>query len=37
MLILDGSEGLFLKAIEVPDGFQMTSGGKVNDEKTKVL
>ena len=36
-LILDRSEGSFLRAVEVPDGFQMTSGLKVNDDKTKVL
>ena len=36
-LILDGSEGSFLRAVEVPDGFQMTSGLKVNDDKMKVL
>ena len=32
-----GSGGSFLRAVEVPDGFQMTSGLKVNDDKTKVL
>lgn len=37
MLILDGSEGSFRRAIEVLDGFQVTSGLKVNYEKTKVL
>ena len=36
-LILDGSEGSFRRAIEVLDGFQVTSGLKVNYEKTKVL
>ena len=36
-LILDGSGGSFLRAIEVLDGFQVTSGLKVNYEKTKVL
>ena len=36
-LILDGSEGSFLRAIEVLDGFQVTFGLKVNYEKTKVL
>ena len=35
-LILDGSEGSFLRAIEGgPEGFQATSGLKVNYEKTK--
>ena len=35
-LILDGSEGSFLRAIEDrPEGFQATSGLKVNYEKTK--
>ena len=36
-MILDGSEGSFRRAIEVLDGFQVTSGLKVNYEKTKVL
>ena len=36
-LILDGSVGSFRRAIEVLDGFQVTSGLKVNYEKTKVL
>ena len=34
-LILDGSEGSSRRAIEVLDGFQVTSGLKVNSEKTK--
>ena len=35
-LILDDSEGSFLRAIEDrPEGFQATSGLKVNYEKTK--
>ena len=33
----DGSEGSFIRAIEVLDGFQVTFGLKVNYEKTKVL
>ena len=36
-LILDGSEGSFRRAIEVLDGFQVTSCLKINHEKTKVL
>ena len=36
-LILDGSEGSFRRAIEVLDGFQVTSGLKVTYENTKVL
>ena len=37
-LILDGSdEGSVHKAIEVLDGFQVTSGLKVNHEKITVL
>ena len=35
MIILDGSEGSFLRAIKVPDGFQKTTGLKVNDEKNQ--
>ncbi|KAL9967304.1 hypothetical protein ACROYT_G025504 [Oculina patagonica] len=36
-LILDGSEGSFLRAVAVLDGFHIISGLKVNYEKTKVL
>ena len=36
-MVLDGSEGSFRRAIEVLDGFQETSGLKVNYEKTRVL
>ena len=37
ILILDGSEGSFLRAIEGSRWFQVTSDLKVNYEKTKVL
>ena len=36
-LILDGSDGSFLRAVEVLDRFHMISGLEVNFEKTKVL
>ena len=36
-LILDGSDGSFLRAVEVLDRFHMISELKVNFEKTKVL
>ena len=36
-LILDGSDGSFLRAVQVLDRFRMISGLKVNFEKTKVL